>query len=115
MYQGWRQTLAMSAWRIRFSSFPLNCGYENKITPKIIRHPANCQLMRHNDNVSKYSKCSITLDELKERIENWDLKYGFVVESVDTSDSKPDIERCASSTLAEVTNVIRGGMEYSPD
>jgi hypothetical protein len=39
-------------------------------------------------------------------IEN--LHQGFVVELVDTSDSKPDIERCASSTLAEVTNVIRG-------
>lgn len=50
-------------------------GYENNIDPKIIGHPANCRLMRHNDNVSKYEGCSITLKELKLRIEKWNNKY----------------------------------------
>lgn len=50
-------------------------GYENKIDPSIISHPANCKLMRHNDNVSKYTDCQITIEELLERIKKWDEKY----------------------------------------
>lgn len=50
-------------------------GYENKIDPSIISHPANCKLMRHNDNVSKYTGCQITLEELLERIKKWNEKY----------------------------------------
>jgi hypothetical protein len=46
-------------------------GFENSVDPNVIAHPANCQLLRHNDNVSKYSKCSITLNELNERIKIW--------------------------------------------
>lgn len=51
-------------------------GYENRIDPKIISHPANCQLLRHNDNVSKYKKCGLTIDELMMKIIHWDDKYG---------------------------------------
>ena len=51
-------------------------GLENNVPPWVLAHPANCQLMLHVDNVSKYSHCSITLDELKERIRKWDDKYG---------------------------------------
>lgn len=50
-------------------------GYENNILPELIHHPANCQLLRHNDNVSKYKKCSLTLKELEEKIQKWNLKY----------------------------------------
>lgn len=50
-------------------------GLINNIDPKILAHPANCILMRHNDNISKNSKSSITLDELIERIKEWDKKY----------------------------------------
>jgi hypothetical protein len=50
-------------------------GYDNGIDPKIISHPANCQLLIHNDNVSKNKKCGITLDELINKIKEWDNKY----------------------------------------
>ena len=50
-------------------------GFENNIDPKIISHPANCQLLRHNDNVSKGFKNSITLEQLLNKIEMWDNKY----------------------------------------
>lgn len=50
-------------------------GYENKIDPKIISHPANCRLMIHRDNISKNSKSDITLEELLEKIENWNIKH----------------------------------------
>ena len=51
-------------------------GYKNNISPKIISHPANCKLLKHTDNISKNKKCSITLDELLERIKEWEIKYG---------------------------------------
>jgi hypothetical protein len=50
-------------------------GFDNKINPEIIGHPANCQLMVHNENSSKNSECSISLDELLNRIKKWDIKY----------------------------------------
>ena len=51
-------------------------GFLNNIDPQIIAHPANCKLMIQKENTSKYSKSSITLEELLIRIEAWDLKYG---------------------------------------
>ncbi len=50
-------------------------GFENKIDPQIIGHPANCELMRQCDNIKKFDECSITLDELKQRIIEWNIKY----------------------------------------
>ena len=52
-------------------------GYENNINSEIIKHPANCQLMIHNENVSKYKNCSISLNELNKKINNWNLKYNL--------------------------------------
>lgn len=53
-------------------------GFENSIDPKIISHPANCQLLRHNDNVSKNKKCSMTIDELLEKIQKWNDRYSLL-------------------------------------
>jgi len=55
--------------------FSVKDGYINLIDPSIMSHPANCQLMRHNDNVSKYKKSSITLNELLDKINIWNSKY----------------------------------------
>ena len=46
-------------------------GFDNNIPTWIIAHPANCQLLRHKENVSKYSKCDLTLDELMIKIKKW--------------------------------------------
>jgi hypothetical protein len=51
-------------------------AFDNNIDPELVSHPANCQLLRHNDNVSKLSKCSLTLEELKSRIDKWNNTYG---------------------------------------
>lgn len=56
-------------------------GYENNISHEIISHPANCKLLRHLDNQTKFVKNSITLPELLEKIKNWNLKYDKVAES----------------------------------
>lgn len=50
-------------------------GYDHGIDPNIIRHPANCQLLRHSDNVSKGIDCAMSLNELKKKIVEWDNKY----------------------------------------
>ncbi len=50
-------------------------GFDNNINPEIISHPANCQLMQHNKNISKNTKCDITYEELLEKIEVWNKKY----------------------------------------
>lgn len=48
--------------------FSVKDGYNNGVSPELIKHPANCKLMIHNNNSSKGSKSSITLEELVERI-----------------------------------------------
>ena len=50
-------------------------GFHNGINFEIIRHPANCKLLRHSDNSSKWKKSSITIEGLKQRIDEWNIKY----------------------------------------
>lgn len=47
-------------------------GFDNDIDPKLISHPANCRLVRHTDNQLKSFKCSITIDQLKQQIDQFD-------------------------------------------
>lgn len=49
----------------------ISYGFKNNIDPKIISHPANCQIVLHSENKRKSENCKITLDELLERIKNW--------------------------------------------
>jgi YgiT-type zinc finger domain-containing protein len=58
-------------------------GYKNLIDPYIISHPANCKLLRHNENSSKHSGCSLTVDELLQRIFDWHKKYGVYENTID--------------------------------
>lgn len=60
-------------------------GFENLIDPYIISHPANCKLLQQNENASKGSKNSLTLDELLKRIEDWHKKYGIYENKIDYS------------------------------
>ena len=46
-------------------------GWKNNILSEIISHPANCQLLPHNENLEKKEKCSITIEELYDRMKNW--------------------------------------------
>ena len=48
-----------------------NYGWLNNIPPEVIAHPANCEMIIQSNNTSKGTKCSITLEELYERIEHW--------------------------------------------
>lgn len=51
-------------------------GWTNNIPPDIIRHPANCELVQHTENQSKYYTSKITIEQLYQRIEQFNLMYG---------------------------------------
>lgn len=57
--------------------FSVNEGYKQCVDPYLISHPANCKLMKHEDNFKKLTKCSITLDELIDKVNKWNNKYGI--------------------------------------
>jgi hypothetical protein len=50
-------------------------GFINKVDYRLIKHPANCNLMVHSDNSSKHDGSGISLEALYERIAKWDVKY----------------------------------------
>ena len=56
--------------------FSITDGWLNGVPPKLIRHPANCKLLPHKENQSKNKKSKITLEELYQRIEEFDRMYG---------------------------------------
>ena len=60
--------------------YSVNDGFKNSIDPKIMKHPANCQLLPHKENQHKRAHSSITYEELLERIEKWNKKYGAMGE-----------------------------------
>lgn len=49
----------------------VHTGFKLGINPDIIKHPANCTLMLHKENQLKNRKCSITVEELLEKIKYW--------------------------------------------
>jgi hypothetical protein len=49
--------------------YSITDGWINNVPPSIIRHPANCALIPHKQNQSKYKKSKITLDELHKKID----------------------------------------------
>lgn len=52
----------------------VNYGYENNIPPEHIAHPANCQILSRLDNISKSKNCSISYEELINRINLWNVE-----------------------------------------
>ena len=86
----------LNLWNIgRDSNFLTGCsrdhlysvsdGYKNKIDPKIISHPANCEIIPHRKNQNKHKTSSITLDELKERIKKFNIKHVEMSDGVEPS------------------------------
>lgn len=61
-------------------------GFKNGISPEILSHPANCQLLLQTENFIKKDTSDITLEELKIKIFEWNKKYGTVANVVKASD-----------------------------
>lgn len=49
----------------------IDYGWRNNIPSNIISHPANCELLPHKKNYDKRTNCSLTLEDLLERIKQW--------------------------------------------
>lgn len=56
--------------------YSISDGFANNVDPKIISHPANCRIIPHKKNQSKNKKSVITLNELLQRIEQFDAGIG---------------------------------------
>lgn len=63
--------------------FSIMEAFKLKINPYYISHPANCELILQSKNASKYKKCSISLEELKNNIIKWNKKYGEYKNKID--------------------------------
>ena len=65
--------------------YSVSDGYKNNIDPKIISHPANCQIIPHRKNQSKNKKSIITLIELEERIKKFNKQHLEMLDGVEPS------------------------------
>ena len=56
--------------------FSIRQGFTDNIDPYYISHPCNCEIMLHISNQKKNSKCSITFEELKKLVEDFECERG---------------------------------------
>lgn len=54
--------------------YPLHLGFENAVEPSIMRHPANAELVPHDENLRRYhrERSMISYEDLIDRIRRWD-------------------------------------------
>lgn len=67
----------------RDHKYSINDAYNNHIDPYIIFHPANCELLLQSKNASKNYKSSISINDLVEKIKDWNKKYGVYENKID--------------------------------
>jgi hypothetical protein len=65
---------------VRDHRYSRRSGFENMIFPEIIRHPYNCELISHSDNIRKQQNKtidsnSITLEDLFDGIKKYEGEY----------------------------------------
>lgn len=53
----------------------ISYGWKRDIPPKILRHPANCKLMRFENNLEKGWRSTLNYLNLLEKINEWNKKY----------------------------------------
>lgn len=83
----------------------IDYGWENNIEPKIISHPANCRLLLARENIRKGSGCSISIEQLHERIRLWN-----------TNDNNVEITETSSKSESHRENIsksLRGRKWYN--
>jgi hypothetical protein len=55
--------------------FSVKQGFVENIPAEFISHPANCRVLVHLDNQKKNTKSCLSIEELKQRILEWNKKY----------------------------------------
>jgi hypothetical protein len=56
--------------------FSIKEGFRRLINPLLLAHPANCELIVNKHNQSKSDDCSLSIETLLQRIEQFEVKYG---------------------------------------
>lgn len=82
---GWYHSVKNPKGVSRDHKISIKYGFDNKISPTIISHPANCELIKHIDNKLKGTHNSIKLNVLLKKIDNWNNKYGLIAPMVEQS------------------------------
>jgi hypothetical protein len=80
--------------------YSIHQGYINNVPLSIITHPANLEMLWYKDNLSKKSKCSITLEQLLIDIINYDKEVKVVQENIQEEYAK------TKETAKEILNKI---------
>lgn len=71
--------------------YSVSDGFINNVDPKILSHPANCEIMLETNNIKKGSKSSITLEHLMFRINHWNDK-SLKIQYSNKNNYKPNIK-----------------------
>lgn len=79
---------------VRDHIFSINDGLDRKISPILLRHPANCAIMDYNSNNRKHKRSDLTLKQLCNRILKWYKKYGDYPEVVEVSTNIIKEKKC---------------------
>jgi hypothetical protein len=98
---------------VRDHMYSINDGWKNNIDPKIISHPANCELMQSRKNIVKNNGSSISLEDLKSRIENWhsiDIQQHLSLDGKRTREPLTDIHKQKISDSAKGKKLYTNGL-----
>jgi hypothetical protein len=93
--------------------YSINDGWKNNIDPKIISHPANCELMQSRKNIVKNNGSSISLEDLKSRIENWhsiNIQQHLSLDGKRTREPLTDIHKQKISDSAKGKKIYTNGL-----
>lgn len=58
--------------------YSISDGFENNIDPILLAHPVNCELVFNFSNQRKQSTSSLSIEELKQRINDFDIEFQYV-------------------------------------
>lgn len=61
---GWYNKINNPTGLVKDHMVSVKYGYDNNISPEIIEHYKNCELLDNLSNILKSSKCSISLEDL---------------------------------------------------
>lgn len=70
---------------VRDHKLSVRYGFENNISPLIISHPANCEIVLHSENVRRRFKnndIQQTLSELIQKINEYTYDYSLQTEAI---------------------------------
>lgn len=84
-------------------------GYNNNIDPKLLAHPANCHFMFNSDNAIKNTSCSISIEELLKRIDDFNHNKPISFKNSSTHKQQPK----SNTHKQKLSNANKGKRGYT--